>query len=108
MRHRLEHINPDHQSLPGEWEGAELGRGISELRDGMDVLAERIDALARWCAQPGVGERLVVVEGPFVGDAPAALETCRRWLEGSRQALGSPAQSLAMAHIAAGGLASKG
>lgn len=108
MRHRIEHTNTAYQTLPGELEGADLGRRISELREGVDLLTERIDTLARLCAKPGLDERLVVVEGPFVGDAPAALETCRRWLERSRQALDSPAQSLAMAHIAAGGLASKG
>ena len=107
MRHRndLSHTTP--APLSGELEGADLGRCISEVRDGVDVLAERIDTLARLCALPGLGERLVVVEGPFVGDAPAALETCRRWLERSRQALEPPAQSLALAHVTAGGLANR-
>lgn len=93
--------------LSCELEGADVGRSISEVRDGLDFLVERIDALTRLCALPGLGERLVVVEGPFVGDAPAALETCRLWLESSRQALDSPAQSLALAHLTAGGLANK-
>ncbi len=107
MQHRIDHTTTTHAPLSGELEGADLGRSISEVREGVDALAERIDTLARLCAAPGLGERLVVEEGPFVGDAPAALETCRQWLERSRELLASPAQSLALAHVAAGGLASK-
>lgn len=88
-------------------EGADLGRSIAEVREEVESLAERIDTLTRWCATPGLGERLVVHEGPFVADTPAALETCRLWLERSHQMLAPPAQSLAQAHVAAGGLASK-
>ncbi len=94
-------------TLPSEVEGADLGRCISEVREGVESLAERIDTLARICAMPALGEQLIVAEGPFLGDAPAALETCRLWLERSHQMLGPPAQSLAQAHVAAGGLANK-
>ena len=90
----------------GELEGADLGRHISEVREGVESLAERIDTLARACATLALDGQLTVTEGPFVGDAAAALETTRLWLERSRHMLGPPAQSLAQAHIAAGGLAS--
>ncbi len=93
--------------LPGEGEGADLGRCISEVREGVESLAKRIDTLARVCATPALGEQLIVAEGPFVGDAAAALETTLLWLERSHQMLTPPAQSLAQAHVAAGGLASK-
>jgi len=90
-----------------EMEGANLGRCISDVRDGIESLAESIDTLARVCATPALGEHLIVAEGPFVGDPVAALETTRLWLERSRQMLAPPAQSLAQAHVAAGGVASK-
>lgn len=94
-------------TLPGAPEGADLGRCISEVRTGMEALAERIDTLARVCATPALAEQLIVVEGPFVGDAAAALQTTRLWLERSHQMLTPPAHSLAQAHIAAGGLANR-
>lgn len=93
--------------LSGDVEGADLGRRISEVREGMESLAERIDTLARVCATPALGEQLIVAEGPFVGDAAAALQTTRLWLERSHQMLTPPAQSLSQAHVAAGGLANK-
>lgn len=96
-----------HATLPSEMQGADLGRCISEVREEVESLAERIDTLARLCATPALSERLIVAEGPFVGDAPAALQTCHLWLERSRQMLGPPAQSLTQAHVAAGGLANK-
>lgn len=89
-----------------ELEGADLGRGVSEVREGVESLTARIDTLARACAAHARDDHLVVTEGPFVGDAPAALETTRLWLERSRHQLTSSAQSLVQAHIAAGGLAS--
>lgn len=94
-------------ALSGEFEGADLGRYISEVREGVESLAERIDTLAHVCATRALDEHLIATEGPFVGDASAALETTRLWLERSHQMLSPPAQSLAQAHIAAGGLASK-
>ncbi len=88
-------------------EGADLGWWIAEVREALDSLAERVDTLARMCATPCLGERLVIEEGPFVGDAPVALETTRLWLERSRLMLVSPARSMAQAHVAASGLASR-
>lgn len=93
--------------LVEEMEGADLGRCISEVREGVESLIERIDTLARVCAMPGLDEQLIVADGPFVADATAALETTRLWLERSHQMLTPTAQSLAQAHLAAGGLASK-
>lgn len=91
----------------GELEGADLGRYISEVREGVESLAERIDTLARVCATRALNEQLMVTEGPFVGDAAAALETTVLWLQRSHQMLDQTGQSLAQAHIAAGGLADK-
>ena len=107
MHFRRDRTTTHHVTPTIEMEGADLGRRISEVRDGMDSLAESIDTLARVCGTPALGEHLIVAEGPFVGDPDAALETTRLWLERSRQMLSPPAQSLAQAHVAAGGVASK-
>ncbi len=107
MHFRTGRTTTTHATFSGEMEGADLGRSISQVREEVESLAERIDTLARLCATPALGERLSVEEGPFCGDAPAALETSRLWLERSREMLASPAHSLAQAHIAAGGLANK-
>lgn len=107
MTSRIQRRSAGIPSRRDEIDGVDVGAEIAEIRGDLDALASRLDALLRVCADPGFSERLRVVEGPFVGDATAAVDTTRLWLERTRVMLSPPAGTMVQAHIAAGGLAGR-
>ncbi|SDS62255.1 hypothetical protein SAMN04489812_2477 [Microlunatus soli] len=86
--------------------GVDLNDAIARVCRDLDLLSDQVDALQRLCRDPGLREALVIEDGPFAGDAPAALDTAHSWLRRSRLMIHLTARPLANAHIALGGLSS--
>lgn len=80
---------------------------VAVLRQDLAVLDARLAALAASLRRHEVVAALRAVDGPFAGDAPAAAGTTAQWLDRVRTSLEEPRATLAEAHVAAGGLASR-
>ncbi|MCH1868089.1 hypothetical protein [Nocardioides sp. CFH 31398] len=80
---------------------------VAALRQDLAVLDARLARLGASLRRPEVVAALRAVDGPFAGDAPAAAGTAALWLDRAREELAGPASTLAEAHVAAGGLASR-
>ena len=80
---------------------------VAAVRRDLAVLDARLARLGASLRRPEVVSALRAVDGPFVGDAPAAAETTTLWLDRVRGQLDEPRAALAEAHVAAGGLASR-
>ncbi|WP_299052360.1 hypothetical protein [uncultured Nocardioides sp.] len=80
---------------------------VAAVRRDLAVLDARLARLGASLRRPEVVAALRAVDGPFAGDAPAAAETTSLWLDRVRGQLDEPRTTLAEAHVAAGGLASR-
>ncbi|GAA1918196.1 hypothetical protein GCM10009737_19560 [Nocardioides lentus] len=80
---------------------------VAAVRRDLELLETRLRRLESALRDPAAAEGLVAVDGPFAGDAPAAASTAALWLARARTRLEGPRASLAEAHVAAGGLASR-
>lgn len=84
---------------------ADAGATIGRLRDQLTDMTVAVAQVDRYLRRENADHHLAAVEGPFTGDAAAAVATTRLWLTHAQTATGTLRQALGNAHIAAGGLA---
>jgi hypothetical protein len=85
---------------------------VYEVATALETLAGRLPQaytqFAKWLDQEADEQRVLVPEGLFTGDAPAAVATATHWLEEAGTLAEQMGLALANALIPLGGLARKG